>query len=193
MFNLERDSRFEVWTNHPIPVRSLYELLEFKVTSQTELEYFIDNTLPHFPGAAQAQLFYWHLKAVVTENDEPVDRVYITENSIKFWFELIPTQAAHVRNQLRANRRVYYWLRFDLMDHKIEIGFNEIQLITNPAANTVPFAHTHIFTTVDGKEFTYKWNLGFWETTLSNPDPNLIDLEESTPALNPHQVNLSFS
>jgi hypothetical protein len=84
LFNLEHDSRFEVWTDHPILVRNLYELLEFKVTSQTELEYFIDNTLPCFPGAAQDQLLYWHLKAAVTENNEPVDRVYITKNDTKF-------------------------------------------------------------------------------------------------------------
>jgi hypothetical protein len=73
LFNLERDRRFELWTDHSILVRSLYELLEVKITSQTELEYFIDNTLPRFPGAAQAQLFYWHLAAAVTQNDEPVD------------------------------------------------------------------------------------------------------------------------
>jgi hypothetical protein len=142
-----------------ILVRNLYELLEFKVTSQTELEYFINNTLSRFPGAAQAQLFYWHLKAAVTGNDEPVDRVYITENDTKFWFELIPTQATHIRNQLRANQCVYYWLRFELTHHKIEIGFNEIRLLTNPAANLTPFAPAHTFTVVDRKEFTYKWNL----------------------------------
>jgi hypothetical protein len=193
LFNLERDRRFEVWTDHPVLVRNLYELLEVKITSQTELEYFIDNTLPRFPGAAQTQLFYWHLAAVVTQNDEPVDRVYITEDSIKFWFELIPTQAAHIRNQLRTNRRVYYWTSFELTHHKIELRFNEIRLVTNPAANLTPFAPAHTFTVVDRKEFRYEWNLGIWETTLSNPDPNLIDPEESTPAPNPVATNRVFS
>jgi hypothetical protein len=63
----------------------------------------------------------------------------------------------------------------------------------NPAANLVRFAPAHTFIVVDGKEFTYEWNLGIWETTLSNLDPNLIDPEDSTPAPNPVAANRVFS
>jgi hypothetical protein len=90
LFNLERGSRFEVWTDHSIIIRNLYKLLEFKVFSQTELDHFVDITLPRIPGAAQGQLFYWHPQAAANHHDQPVDRIYITENDHKFWFELVP-------------------------------------------------------------------------------------------------------
>jgi hypothetical protein len=48
LFNLECDPRFEVWTNHSIIVRNLYELLEFKVFSQTELDRLLISLFPVF-------------------------------------------------------------------------------------------------------------------------------------------------
>ena len=177
LFNLERDPRFEVWTDHSIIVRSIRELLEFKIFSQAELDRFVDVVLPRAPGAAQAQLFYWHLRAATDLHDRPVDRIFVTENSHKFWFELVPPQAAHIRNQIRANRHIYYWTRFELNHQKIEFGFREIRLITNPAAAYTPLAPEHTFCTVEGREFTYWWHVGIWETTLVNSDPRLIDPE----------------
>jgi hypothetical protein len=104
LFNLEHNPRFEVWTDHSIIVRNLHELLEFKVFSQTELDRFVDIiTLPCVPRAAQGQLFYWHLRAAADHHDQLVDRIYITENDHKFWYELVPLQAVHICNQLQAN------------------------------------------------------------------------------------------
>ena len=50
LFNLEHNPRFEVWTDHSTIVRNLYKLLEFKVFSQTELDRFVDSTLPSSTG-----------------------------------------------------------------------------------------------------------------------------------------------
>jgi hypothetical protein len=130
-------------------------------------------------------LFYWHLQAAADHHDQPVDQIYITENDHKFWFKLVPPQVAHIRNQLRVNQHVYYWTQFELTHQKIEFGFNEIRLITNPAANLVSLAPEHILCVVEGKEFTYQWHLGIWETTLVNPDPHLIDPEHFFAAPNP--------
>ena len=72
-----------------------------------------------------------------------------------------------------------------------ELPESQLQFVT--VANLIPFVPAHTFTIVDGKEFTYKWNLEIWETTFSNLDPNLINPEESTPAPNPVATNRVFS
>ena len=77
-----------------------------------------------------------------------------------------------------------FWLDRFILDHtSIEIGFNELHLSTH-YSHTLP-AHLadlapYTLVVTNGREYHLKWIEGFWNSTLHNPDPNLIDPLEYT-------------
>ena len=64
----------------------------------------------------------------MTEANNPIDQILITENSGQFWFNYIPTVADQIRSDLLDDTHVYSVNQFILNHYQIELGFNEICL-----------------------------------------------------------------
>jgi hypothetical protein len=126
------------------------------------------------------------LSGAVTEANNPIDRILITENSGQFWFDYIPIAADQIRSDLLDDTHVYFTSRFILNHYRIELGFNEIRLRRTEEGSLS-------FVVVDGAEFTYYWTIGRWETTLRNPDTRTINPAEFHNAPNPVAYSRVFT
>ena len=172
LLNLDKVAEAEVWSPDPIIHRPLFELLRFgRHITEYEHAQVYENILPRLVGTCEDQLLYWHWSGTVSESNNPVDRILVTENSSHFWVDYIPTVANQIRRDLLNNDHIYYLNRFILNHFCIEIGFNEIHLRRTERGSLS-------FVIVDAEEFTYFWNTGTWETTLRNPDTRTINPDE---------------
>jgi hypothetical protein len=82
LLDLDKVEEAEVWTPHPIIHRPLFELLRFgRHINEYEHCRVHESILPRLIGVCENQLLYWHLSEAVTEANNPVDRILITENS----------------------------------------------------------------------------------------------------------------
>ena len=187
LLDLDEAEEAEAWTPHPIIHRPLFELLRFgRHIDEYEHCRVHESILPRLVGLCENQLLYWHLSGAVTEANNPVDRILITENSGQFWFDYIPTVADRIRSDLLDDTHVYFVNRFILNHYRIELGFNEICLRRTEEGNLS-------FVIVDAEEFTYYWSLGRWETTLRNPDTRTINPAEFHTAPNPVAYSQVFT
>ena len=187
LLDLDEAEEAEVWTPHPIIHRPLFELLRFgRHINEYEHCRVHESILPRLVGVCENQLLYWHLSGAVTEANNPVDRILITENSGQFWFDYIPTVADRIRSDLLDDTHIYFVNRFILNHYCIELGFNEIRLRRTEEGSLS-------FVVVDAEEFTYYWTIGRWETTLRNPDTRTINPTEFHHAPNPVAYSRVFT
>ena len=187
LLDLDETEEAEVWTPHPIIHRPLFELLRFgRHINEYEHCRVHESILPRLVGVCENQLLYWHLSGAVTEANNPVDRILITENSGQFWFDYIPTVADRIRSDLLDDTHIYFVNRFILNHYRIELGFNEIRLRRTEEGSLS-------FVVVDAEEFTYYWTIGRWETTLRNPDTRTINPAEFHNAPNPVAYSRVFT
>ena len=126
------------------------------------------NILQRLVGTCEDQLLYWHWSGTVSESNNRVDRILVTENSSHFWADYIPTVADQIRRDLLNNDHVYYLNKFILNHFHIEVGFNKIRLRRTERGSLS-------FVIMDAKEFTYFWNTRIWETTLRNPNTHTVN------------------
>jgi hypothetical protein len=133
LVSLEADQLVDCWSEWKEITTSLRNHLPFgHYLDEYEVELFIDNKLPWLPGACQEQLLYWHLAAATSSFNEPISHLNITENESRFWLNHITLRQTLICQQILHGVRIFYLTRFTLDHHRIEVGFNEIQLITNP-------------------------------------------------------------
>ena len=169
LLDLDEVNEAEVWTPHPIIHHPLFELLRFgRHIDEYEHCWVHESILPRLVGVCENQLLYWHLSGAVTEANNPIDRILITENSGQFWFDYIPIVADQIRSELLDDTHIYFVNQFILNHYQIELGFNEIRLRRTEEGSLS-------FIVVDAEEFMYYWSLGRWETTLRNPDTRTIN------------------
>ena len=187
LLDLDEVNEAEVWTPHPVIHAPLFELLRFgRHIDEYEHSRVYENILPRLVGGCENQLLYWHLSGAVTEANNPIDRILITENSGQFWFDYIPIAADQIRSDLLDDTHIYFTSRFILNHYRIELGFNEIRLQRTEEGSLS-------FVVVDTEEFTYYWTLGRWETTLRNPDTRTINPAEFHNAPNPVTYSRVFT
>ena len=169
LLDLDEAEEAEVWTPHPIIHRPLFELLRSgRHIDEYEHCRVHESILPRLVGVCENQLLYWHLSEAVTEANNPIDRILITENSGQFWFNYIPTVTDRIRSDLLDDTHVYFVNRFILNHYCIELRFNEIHLQRTEEGRLS-------FVVVDTDEFTYYWSLGRWKSTLQNLDTRTIN------------------
>ena len=187
LLDLDEAEEAEVWTPHPIIHCPLFELLRFgRHIDEYKHCRVHESILPRLIGVCENQLLYWHLSGAVTEANNPIDRILITENSSQFWFSYIPTVTDRIRSDLLDDTHIYFVNRFILNHYRIEPRFNEIHLRRTEEGNLS-------FVVVDADKFTYYWTLGRWETTLWNPDTRTINPAEFHNALNPVAYSWVFT
>ena len=178
--NTTFDHQLDNWSSCQQVVRSLRNLLPFgRHLEQWELDTFISSSLVPLVAAAREQLLYWHLTQATNDLNDPIDLLILTEEPRLFWEESVPPFSGEIRNNLHNANRVHYLTQFLLSNQKIEVTFNEIRLVNSPVAGTgLTFNLREELVATDGIELSYKWQDRVWETTLRNPDPNLINPEE---------------
>jgi hypothetical protein len=176
LVNLKTDQFVDCWSGWTTITNNLRNHLPFgQYLDEYKVELFVDNKLPRLPGACQEQLLYWHLAAATSSFNEPISHLNLTEDEAHFWLSHIALCQSLIRQQILSGVRIFYLTWFSLSHHRIEVGFNEIRLITNPQYQENPNIPEHLFVFVDGKEYTYQWDQEIWETTLDNRDSNLVD------------------
>ena len=160
LLNLDKVEEAEVWTPHPIIHRPLFKLLRFR-RHIDEYEHcrVHESILPRLIGVCENQLLYWHLSGAVTEANNSIDRILVTENSSQFWFDYIPTVADRIRSDLLDDTHVYFVNWFILNHYRIKLRFNEIRLQRTEEGSLS-------FVIVDADKFIYYWSFGRWEITL---------------------------
>ena len=165
----------------------MFELLRFRRhIDEYEHCWVHGSILPRLVGVCENQLLYWHLSGAVTEANNPIDWILITESSGQFWFDYIPTVADRIRSDLLDDTHVYFVNRFILNHYQIELGFNEICLRRTEEGSLS-------FVIVDTEEFMYYCTIGHWETTLWNSDTRTINPAEFHNAPNPVAYSWVFT
>jgi hypothetical protein len=115
--------------------------------------------------------------------NEPLDRLVITPDEDRFWFTYVYNHLVQIKELLEGGTHIFWLDRFILDHRSIEIGFNEIRLSTLyshalPAHLGALSPYTLVVT--DGREYHLTWREGHWNSTLHNPDPNLINPRDYT-------------
>jgi hypothetical protein len=184
LIQLHNDPLVDCWSDANLITANLRTLLPIgRFITQEELNIFVDTKLPQIRDASREQLWYWHLSAATTSLNEPLDRLVVTPDEDRFWFTYIYNNLSQVKEFLERSTHLF-WLNCFILDHRsIEIRFNEIRLSTLyshalPAHLAALAPYSLIIT--DGREFHLSWQEGHWNTTLCNPDPNLINPRDYT-------------
>ena len=168
LVNISQDPLVESWSNPPLVINKLQELLPFsQVLGSQEYDYLVDQTLPRIVEADQEQLLYWHLSNATNIYHYPADAVLLWNSDSYLWFlQVYPDQGSLIRRILRCEH-IRYLEQFRLDYSEIQLSFHEICLITQPG--------NHRLVITEGREHTYQWTRTYWETTLENPDHHLVD------------------
>ncbi len=179
----------DCWGENPTVVLRLFELLPFgRALFPGEYEDFVSNTLPRIPSAVQDQLLYWHLADHPTSLNYPIESLLLWNNDTYLWRRHFPPRERDITFRILNGERVRFLEQVRLDHIKIQVTFQEIRLITQEGDHTRPVI-------TEGRELTFRWIDNIWETSLENPDQDLInprvfhfpqeDLEEEDPAYLP--------
>ena len=170
LVDVSQDPLVESWSNPPLVINKLQELLPFsQVLGSQEYDYLVDQTLPIITEAAQEQLLYWHLSNTTNIYNYPVDAVLLWNSDTYVWFlQVYPDQDSLIRRIL-GSEQIRYLERFRLGYSEIPLFFHKICLVTQ--------SESHQLIITEGREHTYQWTRSGWETTLKNPDHCLVNPE----------------
>ena len=193
------DPELDAWSHGDnIVVRSLRNLLPFgRHLTRSDLDTFVDHTLDHVVSGALQQLYYWQLAGTTNSFREPIEHIILTEDETQLWLQYIPANHRVIQDLLYNGQHVFYLSRFYLTHDRIEIGFNEVRIITGPLAGqprNVPIsAFPPRFVITDGREYSYRWNTRIWTNSLRNPDQRIIDpLTFIHPPLAPQSLAFAY-
>ena len=161
-------------------LKVLRDLLPFgRHLTTTELTEFFNTQLSLIANASLEQLLYWHLARTTTSANEPIEQLLLTEDEEDFWSNHVHPNVDSIRNSILQGNGVSFLCKFLLNHEKIELQFHELRLADTPVPGSggtvLAQPPSHRLVIVDGKEFTYHWSPGIWETTLDNPDPNAVN------------------
>ena len=179
-------------------MRSLRNLLPFGChLTRSDLDTFVNHTLDHVVVGALQQLYYWQLAGTTNSFHELIEHIILTEDETQLWLQYIPANHRIIQDLLYNGQHVFYLSRFYLTHDHIEIGFNEVRIITGPLAGqprNVPIsAFPPRFVITDGREYSYWWNTRIWTNSLRNPDQCIIDpLTFIHPPLAPQSLAFAY-
>ncbi|KAH9160246.1 hypothetical protein EDB89DRAFT_2082154 [Lactarius sanguifluus] len=130
--------------------------------------------------ACNDQLLFWHL------SDRTPEQLILWTKSDYLWFNHIPPRRDYLIQQLQAGNSVWYLDRFRLSYEEIEITFYEIQVVDREGPPSLVIT--------EGIELMYSWEQATWETTLNNPDHNLVNPRiYHEPPTDPNDPELAIS
>ncbi|KAH9166362.1 hypothetical protein EDB89DRAFT_1910773 [Lactarius sanguifluus] len=142
-------------------LKSLVNLFKFGETWDTYTFNDFQDDLSAVVDACNDQLLFWHL------SDRTPEQLILWTKSDYLWFNYIPPRRDYLIQQLQAGNSVRYLDRFRLSYEEIEITFYEIRIVDREGPPSLVIT--------EGTELTYSWERATWETTLNNPDHNLVN------------------
>ncbi|KAH9174269.1 hypothetical protein EDB89DRAFT_1904739 [Lactarius sanguifluus] len=148
-------------TDKSVVLKSLVNLFEFGETWDTYAFNDFQDDLSAVVDACNDQLLFWHL------SDRTPEQLILWTKSDYLWFNHIPPRRNYLIQQLQAGNSVRYLDRFRLSYEEIEIAFHEIRVVDREGPPSLVIT--------EGIELTYSWERATWETTLNNPDHNLVN------------------
>ncbi|KAH9159875.1 hypothetical protein EDB89DRAFT_1915510 [Lactarius sanguifluus] len=160
-YDISESSRIDSWVDPPLVLKNLVNLFEFGETWDTYAFNDFQDDLSAVVDACNDQLLFWHL------SDRTPEQLILWTKSDYLWFNHIPPRRDYLIRQLQAGNSVRYLDRFRLSYEEIEITFYEIRVVNREGPPTLVIT--------EGTELTYSWERATWETTLNNPDHNLVN------------------
>ncbi|KAH9162344.1 hypothetical protein EDB89DRAFT_1913330 [Lactarius sanguifluus] len=160
-YDISESSRIDSWVDPPLVLKSLVNLFEFGETWDTYAFNDFQDDLSAVVDACNDQLLFWHL------SDRTPEQLILWTKSDYLWFNHIPPRRDYLIQQLQAGNSVRYLDRFRLSYEEIEITFYEIRVVDREGPPSLVIT--------EGTELTYSWERAAWETTLNNPDHNLVN------------------
>ncbi|KAH9161745.1 hypothetical protein EDB89DRAFT_2080374 [Lactarius sanguifluus] len=160
-YDISESSRIDSWVDPPLVLKSLVNLFEFGETWDTYAFNDFQDDLSAVVDACNDQLLFWHL------SDRTPEQLILWTKSDYLWFNHIPPRRNYLIQQLQAGNSVRYLDRFRLSYEEIEITFCEIRVVDREGPPSLVIT--------EGTELTYSWERTTWETTLNNPDHNLVN------------------
>ncbi|KAH9167823.1 hypothetical protein EDB89DRAFT_1909699 [Lactarius sanguifluus] len=160
-YDISESSRIDSWVDPPLVLKSLVNLFEFGETWDTYAFNNFQDDLSAVVDACNDQLLFWHL------SDRTPEQLILWTKSDYLWFNHIPPRRDYLIQQLQAGNSVRYLDRFCLSYEEIEITFYEIRVVDREGPPSLVIT--------EGTELTYSWERATWETTLNNPDHNLVN------------------
>ncbi|KAH9167275.1 hypothetical protein EDB89DRAFT_2245763 [Lactarius sanguifluus] len=160
-YDISESSRIDSWVDPPLVLKSLVNLFEFGETWDTYAFNDFQDDLSAVVDACNDQLLFWHL------SDRTPEQLILWTKSDYLWFNHIPPRRDYLIQQLQAGNSVRYLDRFRLSYEEIEITFYEIRVVDREGPPSLVIT--------EGTELTYSWERATWETTLNNPDHNLVN------------------
>ncbi|KAI9431151.1 hypothetical protein H4582DRAFT_2085411 [Lactarius indigo] len=167
-YDLIDNPRLDCWTEPPTALRTLIDLFDFgEVIPERVYHEFIDD-LSEVVKAADEQLLYWHLSNSASATNHPTDQLLVWAKSDYLWFVHVPPRSDHYIRQLEDGLSLHFVDRLRLTYQEIQISFQEIRVVIHP--DSAPR-----LVISDSSELTYSFATSVWETTLTNPDRNLVN------------------
>ncbi|KAH9166536.1 hypothetical protein EDB89DRAFT_1910579 [Lactarius sanguifluus] len=160
-YDISESSRIDSWVDPPLVLKNLVNLFEFGETWDTYAFNDFQDDLSAVVDACNDQLLFWHL------SDRTPEQLILWTKSDYLWFNHIPPRRDYLIRQLQAGNSVRYLDRFRLSYEEIEITFYEIRVVDREGPPALVIT--------EGTELTYSWERATWETTLNNPDHNLVN------------------
>ncbi|KAH9164765.1 hypothetical protein EDB89DRAFT_2077589 [Lactarius sanguifluus] len=160
-YDISESSRIDSWVEPPLVLKSLVNLFEFGETWDIYAFNDFQDNLSAVVDACNDQLLFWHL------SDRTPEQLILWTKSDYLWFNHIPPRRDYLIQQLQAGNSVRYLDRFRLSYEEIEITFYEIRVVDREGPPSLVIT--------EGTELTYSWERATWETTLNNPDHNLVN------------------
>ncbi|KAH9168619.1 hypothetical protein EDB89DRAFT_1909198 [Lactarius sanguifluus] len=160
-YDISESSCIDSWVDPPLVLKSLVNLFEFGKTWDTYAFNDFQDDLSAVVDACNDQLLFWHL------SDCTPKQLILWTKSDYLWFNHIPPRRDYLIQQLQAGNSVRYLNRFRLSYEEIEITFYKIRVVDREGPPSLVIT--------EGTELTYSWEQATWETTLNNPDHNLVN------------------
>ncbi|KAH9163974.1 hypothetical protein EDB89DRAFT_2078371 [Lactarius sanguifluus] len=159
--NLIDDPRIHCWMEPPLALKSLTYLFEFGETWDHDTHNEFLDDLSAVVDACNNQLLFWHLSDITT------DALQLWTRTDYLWFNYIPPRQDYIIRQLQHGNPIHFIEKFRLSYEEIQINFGEIQVLDRDGPPRL--------VSTEGVELTYSWREATWETTLTNPDSNLVN------------------
>ena len=168
LFDASTSETIDCWSDPPILLNKLYDLLPFgQVTYSWDFDTFRNIDLARIAEVAQEQLLYWHLADSTTVHNLPCESLLLWNKDDYFWFLHVSLNKEEITRRILEGEHIRYLEKFSLNYDQIQVTFQELRLVTQGS--------DHILAITEGIEFTYKWDSTSWEVTLENPDQSLVD------------------
>jgi len=173
--NLQEQVQLTYWSKHHLVPQDLLDILPFGCPfSAIHFYHYINFQLVDLLSAARHCTAYWQLSGTHNFDQSPATQISLFYNENFFWHYFIPLVQPEIIMQIQSRHRIRFLSRFFMLETKVEIEFNKIQLQIVTSRNFTS-SELYQFIYTNNWILTYLWNNCTWNTELLTPHTSLID------------------